>query len=261
MPSVDAEAYILGVGLAVAIGYLVWCSARRRERTISIVLAALVAFIYLYRFSTGLGFVPGLVATTPLAAAGVVLGWSRTRAKLFVALALVPLPVVFFFQFPGGAAPQWGGRYILTTGTVLAAVGVAASPRLEQWLRTFLVGLSVAVTAFGLAWLSVRSHNVARAADVLESRPEAVLIQPQGFVAREFGATYGRKDWLSTAGAKDLPFAAQVAADSGAASFALVDADIGREPLDFDGWTRTGTELVHTDFSDFQVTTYTRTAG
>ena len=59
-------------------------------------------------------------------------------------------------------------------------------------------------------------------------------------------------------GPKDLPFAAQVAADSGAASFALVDANTSRDPLDFDGWTRAGSEIVHLDFSDFRVTTYTR---
>ena len=224
-------------------------------------VAALVGFIYLYRFSSGLGFVPGLVATTPLAVAGVVLGWSRSRARLFLAFALVPLPLVFFFQFPGGAAPQWAGRYILTTGTILAAVGVACLPRLEQWVRRYLLALSVAVTVFGLMWLSVRSHDVAVAADVLEGRPEAVLIQPQGFIPREFGATYGRKQWLSTGGPKDLPFAAQVAADSGADSFALVDMDTGRDPLEFDGWTRGDSELVQLDYADFRVTTYTRPAG
>jgi hypothetical protein len=202
--------------------------------------------------------VPGLVATTPLAVAGVVLGWTRVRAKLFVAFALVPLPLVFFFQFPGGALPQWGGRYILTTGTILAAVGVACLPKLQVWVRRYLLAASVVVTAFGLSWLSIRSHQVAQAADVLEARPEAVLIQPQGFIAREFGATYGRKDWLSTGGPADLPFAAQVAADSGAASFALVDAQTDREPLEFDGWTRDSSEIVATDLADFRVTTYTR---
>jgi len=261
VPSVDAESFLLGIGLALALGYLVWCSWKRRERTLSVVVAGLVGFIYLYRFSTGLGFVPGLVATTPLAVAGVVLGWGRPRARVFLAFALVPLPLVFFFQFPGGAAPQWAGRYILTTGTILAAVGVACLPRLEQWVQRFLIALSVAVTVFGLMWLSVRSHQVATAADVLEGRPEAVLIQPQGFIAREFGATYGRKAWLSTGGVKDLPFAAQVAADSGAGSFALVDANVDRAPIDVDGWTRDGTEIVHLDFADFRVTTYMRAAA
>ncbi len=259
IPAVDGEAFVFGAALTAALAYLVWCSWRRRDRVLSVVLATIVGFIYLYRFRDGLGFVPGLVATTPLAVAAVVLGWNRRSARPFLALALVPLPLVFFFQFPGGAAPQWGGRYILTTGTILAAVGVACLPRLEQWVRRFLISLSVAVTVFGLAWLSVRSHEVAAAADVLEARPEAVLIQPQGFVAREFGATYGRKDWLSTAGPDDLPYAAQVALDAGAPTFALVDTKTDRDPLQFDGWTLEGSEIVHTDFSDFRVTTYTAT--
>lgn len=258
IPAVDGEAFLFGAALTASLAYLVWCSWKRRERMFSVILAVIVGFIYVYRFRSGLGFVPGLVATTPLAVAAVVLGWSRRTARPFLALALVPLPLVFFFQFPGGAAPQWGGRYILTSGTILAAVGVACLPRLEQWVRRFLIALSVTVTVFGLAWLSVRSHDVARAADVLEARPEAVLIQPQAFIAREFAATYGRKDWLSTAGPDDLPYAAQVAWESGAGSFALVDAKTDRDPLQFDGWTLEASELVHTDFSDFRVTTYSR---
>jgi len=261
VPSVDAEAFVLGIGLTLALGYLVWCSWKRRERTISIVVAGLVGFIYLYRFASGLGFVPGLVATTPLAVAGVVLGWSRPRARLFLAFALVPLPLVFFFQFPGGAAPQWAGRYILTTGTILASVGVACLPRLEQWVRRFLLALSVAVTVFGLAWLSVRSHDVARAGDALEHRPEAVLISPDGFIPREFGATYGRKDWLASGNATDLQFAAQVAADSGAPTMAVVALDRGSDPPSFPGWTEQGTERVpFITGTDFVVTTYARTS-
>ncbi len=258
--SIGAEGFLFGFGLAAALAYLIWCSSRRREPRLTVIAAATVGFIYLYAFRGGPGFIPGLVATTPLAVAGVVLGASRARARLFVAFGLVPLPLVFYFQFPGGALPQWGGRYILTTGTILAAVGVACLPRLESWVRRFLLAASVAVTVFGLAWLSIRSHQVAQAADVLEARPESVLIQPQGFIAREFGATYGRKHWLSTGGPDDLPFAAQVAAESGAESFALVDTVTTRDPLDFDGWTRAGSEIVHTDLADFRVTTYTRTS-
>ena len=257
--AIGAEGFLFGGGLAAALGYLVWCSSRRREPRLADIAAVLGGFIYLYSFRGGPGFIPGLVATTPLAVAGVVLGWTRSRARLFVAFALLPLPLVFYFQFPGGALPQWGGRYILTTGTILAAVGVACLPRLELWVRRFLVTASVAVTVFGLAWLSIRSHEVAQAADVLEARPEAVLIQPQGFIAREFGATYGRKDWLSTGGAVDIPFAAQVAAESGAESMALVDAATGRDPIELDGWTLQGSEIVHLDLADFRVTTYTRT--
>jgi hypothetical protein len=218
-----------------------------------------VGLVYLSRVVDGLGFVPGLVATTPLAVAGVVLGWRRPAGRLFVALAVAPLPFVFAFQFPGGAAPQWGGRYILTTGTILLALGAAFLPRLEQWVGRMLIVLSVGVTAFGLAWLSVRSHEVAKAADVLEARPEAVLISPNGFIPREFGATYGRKDWLASGNRADLEFAARVALDSGAPTFGLVDLAVDHDPPEFDGWTITGSEVVpFLTGADFRVTTYTR---
>ena len=90
------------------------------------------------------GLRPGLVATTPLAVAGVVLGWSRPRAKLFVAFALVPLPLVFFFQFPGGGAapvgrplhpdhrhdPGRGGRGLPAPAR---AVGAPVPARRSRW--------------------------------------------------------------------------------------------------------------------------------
>jgi len=197
-PSLDVQSYLIAVGLALALAYLVWASAARRDRNLVVAAGALVVFIYLFRLSSGLGFVPGLVATTPVAVAGVVLGWRDVRSRLVVAMAVLPLPLVFLFQFPGGAAPQWAGRYILTSGVVLAAVGMARLDRVERWVRTLLVGLSVGVAVFGVAWLSTRSHQVAAAADRLESRPEAVLISPNGFVPREFGGSYGRKHWLAS---------------------------------------------------------------
>ena len=259
--SFGAEAYVLGACLTVALAYLVWCSAHRRKGFVPIALAAVVGLVYLIRFSSWRGFIPGLVATTPLAVAGVVLGWARLSGRLFVAFALVPLPLVFYFQFAGGALPQWAGRYILTTGVILVAVGAACLPRLELWVRRFLVGLSVAVTVSGLVWLSVRSHEVARAAEVLEGRPEAVLISPDGFVPREFGGSYGRKNWLASSNSNDLQFAAQVALASGAPTLGLVALDVEQAPPAFDGWQISGSELVpflaHTEL---RVTTYTSRA-
>ncbi len=246
-------------GSTAALAYLVWASANRRDRNLVVGAAGLVVFIYLFRLSSGLGFVPGLVATTPVAVAGVVLGWRNARSRLVVALAVAPLPLVFLFQFPGGAAPQWAGRYILTSGVVLAAVGMARLDRVERWVRTLLIGLSVAVAVFGVAWLSTRSHQVAEAADRLESRPEAVLISPNGFVPREFGGSYGRKNWLSTGNAADLEFAVDVVGRSGADSFALVDLNTTADPPSFAGWTAVSSEIVpFLEGADFKVTSYQR---
>ncbi len=38
------------------------------------------------------------------------------------------VPVVWVFQFTGGANPQWGGRYLLVTGTLLAVGAAVALP-------------------------------------------------------------------------------------------------------------------------------------
>jgi len=256
-PSLDLQSYVLAVGLTAALAYLVWASATRRDRTLVVGAAALVVLIYLFRLSSGLGFVPGLVATTPVAVAGVVLGWRDVRSRLVVALAVGPLPLVFLFQFPGGAAPQWAGRYILTSGVVLAAVGMARIERVERSVRTLLIGLSVAVAVFGVAWLSVRSHQVAEAADRLESRPEAVLISPNGFIPREFGGSYGRKNWLSSGNAVDLQFAVDVVTRSGSDSFALVDLDTTGDPPQFAGWRVASSEIVpFLAGVDFRVTSY-----
>ena len=258
-PSLDLQSYLLALGLTAALGYLVWASATRRDRNVVVGAAGVVVFIYLFRLSSGLGFVPGLVATTPVAVAGVVLGWRDVRSRLMIALAVAPLPLVFLFQFPGGAAPQWAGRYILTSGLVLAAVGMARLDRVEHWVRTLLIGLSVAVTVFGVAWLSTRSHQVAEAADRLERRPEPVLISPNGFVPREFGGSYGRKNWLSSGNAADLRFAVDVAGRSGADSFALVDLDTKADPPQFAGWRIVSSEIVpFLGGADFKVTSYQR---
>jgi hypothetical protein len=260
-PALDTQSYVLAVGLALALAYVVWGSAGRRDRSLVVAAAALVVFGYLYRLSGGLGFVPGLVATTPVAVAGLVLGWRDARSRLAVGMAVLPLPLVFLFQFPGGAAPQWAGRYILTTGLLLAAVGMARLDLVERWVRTLLIALSLAVTLFGVGWLAVRSHAVAAAADRLESRPEPILISPNGFVPREFGGSYGRKNWLSTGNAEDLRFAVDVVTRSSANSFALVDLDTEGDPPAFDGWTTVGSERVpFLGGADFKVTSYQRTA-
>jgi hypothetical protein len=99
------------------------------------------------------------------------------------------------------------------------------------------------------------------AADRLESRPEPILISPNGFVPREFGGSYGRKNWLSTGNAEDLRFAVDVVTRSSANSFALVDLDTEGDPPAFDGWTTVGSERVpFLGGADFKVTSYQRTA-
>ena len=254
--------WLLGGLLALALGYgavkatsLVDAVDERRVRMV----AAMVLVAYLAVLLSGLGFVPGMVATTPFVAVGVALGWRRGPTRLLLALALVPLPLVFAFQYVGGAGPQWGGRYLLPSGLLAAVVGIVESRRMVAWARTGVIVLSVGVTAFGLAWLSVRSHGVARAGEELAERREDVLIAPDGFVAREFGATYGERDWLAAGTPADVRFAVHVAEESGAETFALVVVEPTTPPPDFDGWTVGPSEPVEfLTGTDFVVTTYCR---
>jgi hypothetical protein len=258
-PTLHAEGWLVGAGLLLALGLVAARSARRDSQPIVVGAAAVAGLIYLWRFSNGLGFVPGLVAATPFAAAGVALAWHDRRSRLVAALALVPLPLVFAFQYTGGAAPQWAGRYILFTGLLLAVVGVSERRRMAQWAQVGFVVLSVAVTVFGVAWLATRSAQIADAADRLQQRDEQVLITPNGFISREFGATYGDADWLAAGSSADLAFAFEVAGESGASTVALVDLDTEGEPPEFPGWTAGESELVpFLDDVDFLVTTYQR---
>ena len=256
----DRPTYVLAGGMAVALAYVIWGSWKKRDRRLVVAAAVLVVLVYLFRFSQGVGFVPGLIATTPVAMAGLVLGWRDQRSRLVVLMAIAPLPLVFLFQFPGGAIPQWAGRYILLSGLLLAAAGMARIRLVEHWVRTLLVVLSVAVTVFGVGWLSVRSHAVARVADQLESRPEPVLISPNGFIPREFGGSYGRKNWLASGNADDLNFAVEVAGESGAQSFGLVELNATGDVPTFEGWRAGESDQVpFVSGAGFRVTTYTRT--
>jgi hypothetical protein len=261
-PTLGSQAWLVGGALLLALVLVATRSARQDAQLLAVAGAITAGFIYLWRFGDGLGFVPGMIAATPFAAAGLALGWSAPRARFVAALAVVPLPLVFAFQFKGGAAPQWAGRYLLLSGLLLAVVGVVSRRRMAQWAQVGFVGLSVAVTIFGVAWLGTRSHQIADAAARLESRSEEVLISPNGFIPREFGATYGDVNWLAAGSAADLAFAFEVAAESGAGTVALVDLDTAGEPDEFPGWRAAGSELVpFLDEVEFLVTTYERDGG
>ena len=261
-PAVETTAWLLGLLLLVAIGYGSIRATEAGGQRVAAILGGLAVAIYLLRFADGLGFVPGLVAATPFAAVGIALGWKVVAQRIVLLFALVPIPLEVGFHFVGGAAPQWAGRYLLTSGLLLAVVGIVESRRMVSWARTGVVVLSVAVTFFGLAWLSVRSHQIADAADRLETRSEQVLVSPNGFVPREFGATYGRKRWLSSDNPKDLRLAASIVRKSGATSFGLVDLDTRRRAPRFAGWRPVHSDLVQfLSGTDFRVTTYERSAG
>jgi hypothetical protein len=161
--------WFIGALAAALIAYAAWrfrAPARMEQRMGFIALGA-AFLVYFVRLADGLDFVPGLLSASPLAAAGLAVGWSVRQWRLFGAVALLALPVVWVFQYTGGAGPQWGGRYVLVTSTLLVVGAAVVLPSMPKAGRVALVAIAVVATAGGLAWLSQRSHTVADAVAAL----------------------------------------------------------------------------------------------
>jgi hypothetical protein len=184
-------------------------------------------------------------------------GRSRPEVKRAVAaVALAAIPFVVFFQFRGGAAPQWGGRYLLPSGLLLAVLGWAglSSAAVQRNVLRGVGALAAGVTAFGLVWMSVRTHDIDRAMATLHRRPEPVLVFSPYFLAREGGARYGEKRWLTLSPQGDAPFASSVLQEAGVTTFASVDI-AGDRRRTYPGFASGSTTLVRLfDGVDVRVT-------
>jgi hypothetical protein len=176
-------------------------------------------------------------------------------------VATLALPLVWALQFTGGAGPQWAGRYILPSGLLLGVVGITCLPLLSRWAGKAIVGLAAGVTCFGLVWLSVRSHDVARVSEALTRRPEPALVSRVGHLPREAGWRYAEdRRWLTAVHDADVDQAVRVLVEAGLDSFAMVDLDSGRPPSVLPGWAEAGTSRVHfLSGVHLLITTYVRT--
>ncbi len=235
-PSLDTGPYLIGVVVACLLVYLAVKGARGRSDPAMRIAAAAVLAAYLLRLLDGPGFVPGLMAATPIAAVGLARAWRGPLTRYLAMVAVGALPLVWLFQFTGGAGPQWAGRYVLASGLVLLVLGTVEGPRMTPWVWRAFVGLSVAITAFGLAWLGQRSHEVAASGEAFSRRPEPVLITTIGHQVREYGAFYGQKLWLTAPFVKDRPRAVELVAEAGYDEFGYVTSPTDDEPPEFDGF-------------------------
>ena len=190
-----------GVGLGDAVTALHVIVSWRRIRGRFPLLAggawAATVGSYLVVIAGGLGFVPGLVPTAPSTVAASPIPQERRRHVLVVVIAVGAVPLVLLFQYLGGAGPQWGGRYLLPTSFLLAVAGWVRLAATDRRVTALFVGISVLITAYGLVWLQARSHAVERAVARIERRPEEVIVSSVGHLAREGGATYGERRWLT----------------------------------------------------------------
>lgn len=229
---------------------------------VPVALSAAAVALFVVRFADGIGFVPGFLVAAPFAIVAVVAAWWTVDqpGRLAAAMTLVALPVVWGFQYSGGATAQWAGRYVLTTTLVLVAVGVVAAARLPVWTQVLLVGLSAAVTVFGLSWMSYRTHEVARAAATVHDLPQPVVISDSGWWLRELGAEYPGSRWLTVTTPEQLARATTIVTDAGYSDFAFVWVDDAgtNTPPQIAGWRTTGQTEPDWLGVPFRITTYQR---
>jgi hypothetical protein len=249
------------IGVGGAFLLLVVFATRRARRAgdpgPAVVAGAGAVGLYAVRFSQGLGFVPGMTAASPIAAVGIADGWSSATRRLLVGIALAALPIVWAFQLLGGAYAQWGGRYVLMSGFLLGVVGATSVERLPRPAAIGALVLAAAVTAFGLVWMSSRTHDVARAERALYNRHDPVLISRIAHLAREGGAyyRYGGRPWLTAVTDDEERAAVDVVRQAGLPGFALVDD--GKAKLTTPaGYTPTGTEHVEFLGLRLRISTY-----
>ena len=182
----------------------------------------------------------------------------RKDVRIITVMAVAALPLVWMFQYSGGAGPQWGGRYTLLSGALLL---VAATVVLEGHRAALVatVMLAALVTGFGLTWLSVRSTWAAHAIERIVDRHDQAVISGEAHVLREGGAFYDTsRHWLTTTSDTELHQAVAIVDQAGDTEFAYVVSDGVKLPRAIDGYQRAGVERVQFLRPDLylQVATY-----
>lgn len=244
---------VVGVVLTTVVAAAVAAGDRLNPERRRLVVVLLVAST-LVTVLPGLGFVPGLVPAFPVAAAAFALGRTPSRSRPLLLGAVAALPVVWAFQYLGGAGPQWGGRYTLPSAFVLGVLGVVAltDPRVPRFIGGAVLAMSVAVTALGTAWLWDRSHQITDVFDAVEAVEVEALIARNPFFLRESGPRGLDERWLSASEPRDLDPVAEVLRRAGVFDFGVLQVAGDPEPR-IDGAEVTGRTRISAFGGAFEV--------
>lgn len=195
----------------------------RGDRTFAVVGLSAAASVYLADALGGLGFIPGLFVAFPLAAGALVV-WNRgAHLRVVLAMAAGALPLVYAFQYLGGAPPQWGGRYTLASGSLFGIVALVGLRGHRPLVRRGVIAMSFLVTAFGFGWLVERSHGADDFFQQVVADAEPVVIARQAFLLREGGATLVGRRWLSVEDEQEFTRAVDLARSIGEERFTVLE--------------------------------------
>lgn len=233
---------VIGVVLVALIGAaaILLLDERHRSRTVGYACLVGVLVILGARLAAGMGYVPGVLTASPLAAAGLVAGWRTRASRWLLVVACAAAPLIWIAQYSGNMRPQWGGRYLLVSGALLAVVGVVAvAPRPRALVP--LVALGLALTMWSVVNLSVRSHRIADGMALLVARHDAAVISTEAHLLREGGAFYEpSRHWLTATGPGALRRAMVVVGRAGDREVAVVATDPSTLPERLAGFERAG---------------------
>jgi hypothetical protein len=231
----------LGAVMVLLLGTaaIAWTRSDRPGGAAAVASLVAVPSMYIVARWNELGFIPGLLTASPLAAVGLFLAWKQRRALPVIVIALVSMLGVWLTQYLGGANPQWGGRYLLVSGTLVAALGVVGLAQAPVRAQAAFVAIAVLVTGLGLAWTSERTRYAARGFERLVARRDEGVISTNAFLLREGGSFYtNHRRWLTAVANSDIAPAAAVMRRAGSGEFALVGFSGEPRPRRLDAFRR-----------------------
>lgn len=234
-------AVLAGLLVAAATGV-----TRSLPRVVNVALLG-ASLLLIVRMAAGVGFVSGMVSAFPITAFAVAAPTRRLRVVAIAAVSV--LPAVWGLQYLGGAGPQWGGRYVLFPGLILAVVGMIALERAHVVIRRWVVGLTVCVTAFGFVSVAQRTHDVADTGEQIAALDDDVVVSTEAHLLREVGHEYSRqRRWLTAVGPQARALVANLLRDQRPRRFAVITrGDAIEVPIGYVEWSEP-LEFLGVDF-------------